>query len=213
VISFKSTISEFQLTGKTAQDVFRFLGLFGYQKTAQHCAAVASKAKELAQKFDSDPSKAELAGYLHDISAVIPNDKRVAFARQQMVDVLNEEMQCPMILHQKLSVVIARDQFGVQDAEILSAIGCHTTLKAQATRLDKVVFLADKIAWDQAGKPPYLHEVTKAMEESLDAATLAYLNYLWARRDQIPLIHPWFVEARDKLLRSSINKCRKATQK
>lgn len=192
-------ITEFKPTGKIAEDVPRFLALFGCQKTAQHCAAVAAKAKELAEKFGSNPQKAEQAGYLHDISAVIPNEKKIDFARSWMVEILPEELQYPMIIHQKLSVVIARDVFKITDTEVLSAIGCHTTLKAGAIILDKVVFIADKIAWDQDGQPPY----STTLGESLDAAVLAYMNFLWERRDEFPTIHPWLIEAREELMQKN----------
>ncbi|EJW16375.1 hydrolase (HAD superfamily) [Paenibacillus alvei DSM 29] len=64
-----------------------------------------------------------------------------------------------MIIHQKLSKVMARDIFGITDNEVLDAVGCHTTLRANATQLDLVLFVADKIAWDQQGTPPYLKEL------------------------------------------------------
>lgn len=195
--------AEFTRTGVISEDVSRYLGLFGFQKTAEHSAAVAAKAKWLAEKFDSNPHKAKQGGYLHDISAVIPNQKRVDFAYSQKVDVLAEEVQCPMVIHQKLSVVLAIEIFHVTDIEVLSAIECHTTLKAKATLLDKIVFLADKIAWDQDGKPPYISKVYQALEESLDAAVLVYLNYLWARRSKLQIIHPWFIEAREDLMHIS----------
>jgi len=194
-------IDEFTPTGNVSEDVFQFFSLFEHQKTAEHCALVARKAKELSQRFDSDSTKAEQAGYLHDVSAVIPNEKRIEYAHSHMVEVLEAEIQSPMIIHQKLSVVVARDIFDVTDHDILSAIGCHTTLKAKAALLDKVVFLADKIAWDQAGKPPYLDDVVKAMAVSIDAAILEYLNYLWEQREQLQVVHPWFIEAREDLCR------------
>ena len=137
---------EFHQTGVVSKDVPRYLESFSLQKTASHCEAVAVEAKSLAIKFDGHLKKAEIAGFLHDISAVIPNHERIEFAQSHQVEVLAEEAQFPMIIHQKLSVVIARDVFSVIDSGILSAIGCHTTLKAKATRLDKVVFLADKIS-------------------------------------------------------------------
>jgi predicted HD superfamily hydrolase involved in NAD metabolism len=203
IVMLRDYIGDFTGTGNITEDVLQFLSLWGHHKTAEHCLAVAAKAKELAEKFESLAAKAEQAGYVHDISAVIPNERRLEVARSQLVDVLAEETQCPMILHQKLSVVIAREAFGVTDHDILSAIGCHTTLKANATRLDKVVFLADKMAWDQDGIPPYMSKVTKALEKSLDDAVLEYLNFLWERRHQLQVIHPWFVEAREDLLRKN----------
>ena len=198
----KYTSSEFNLTGDITVDGPGYLALFGHRKTAQHCTAVAAKAKELAEMFDSDPHKAELGGYLHDISAVIPTAERIEFAHSKGVEVLAAEEQCPMILHQKLSVVIAKEIFDIADNKVLSAIGCHSTLKANASLLDKVVFLADKISWDRAGEPPYLSNVTETLEVSLDAAVLAYMNYLWERRSQLQIIHPWFVDAREELQRT-----------
>ena len=198
-------IGDFKGTGKLEEDVPRFLISLGHPKTAEHCLTVATKAKELAERFGSNPYKAEQAGYLHDISAIIPNEKRIEFAQSQSVEILAEEIQYPMIIHQKLSVVLAREAFDVTDEEVLSAVGCHTTLKARASLLDKVVFLADKIAWDQKGNPPYIYELVKAMERSLDDAVLEYINYLWERRNQLRVVHPWLVEAREYLLRSNAN--------
>ncbi len=39
---------------------------------------------------------------------------------------------------------VSKNGFSGVDPEILSAISCHTTLKAQYSRLDLIVFLADK---------------------------------------------------------------------
>ena len=116
---------------------------------------------------------------------------------------MSEEIQYPMIIHLKLSVLFAREAFGVTDNEILSAIGRHKTLKAEPTLVDKVVFLADKIAWYQDGSPPYFSKVGKAIDESLDVAVLEYLNHLWERRSQLKVIHPWLIDAREYLIQTN----------
>ena len=103
------------------------------------------------------------------------------------------------MLHQKLSAVMAREIFGIADEPLLSAIGCHTTLKANASALDKVVFLADKLRWDQAGAPPYLAALQTACGQSLDQGAACYLGYLWQQRSRLPIVHPWFVEAYHQL--------------
>jgi predicted HD superfamily hydrolase involved in NAD metabolism len=147
-----------------------------------------AESQEAGGKGD-DPLLAEQAGLLHDISAVIPNSVRLETAQCWGLAVLPEETACPMLLHQGLSAVMARILFGIDDPKVLSAIGCHTTLQAGASRLDKIVFVADKLAWDQAGLPPYLAGLQAALEHSLDEAALFYLEYL---RDHLagPL-HPW----------------------
>jgi HD superfamily phosphohydrolase YqeK len=100
-----------------------------------------------------------------------------------------------MIIHQKLSRILASEVFGVDDVLVLDAVECHTTLKANPTRLDKVLFVADKIAWDQDGIAPYYHKLVAALEQSLDHAVLVYLKYLWDRRHTLKVFHPWAREA------------------
>jgi HD superfamily phosphohydrolase YqeK len=106
-----------------------------------------------------------------------------------------------MLLHQRLSAVIAKERFGIHDGDVLSAIGCHTTLKARASLLDKVVFIADKVAWDQPGTPPYQLALDKALAYSLDQAVFCYLDHLWQQRETLAAVHPWFVDAYQELKR------------
>jgi predicted HD superfamily hydrolase involved in NAD metabolism len=181
------------------QDVTQFLIDSGFPETAAHVVNVADEAMRTAVLFDISRRQAELAGLLHDISTVIPNERRVQAARELDIDLLPEEETFPMIIHQKLSVPIARELFGVTDAVVLSAIECHTTLKGNPSELDKVVFVADKIAWDQFGTPPYLGDLLAALDQSLDQAALVYLDFLWEQRDQLRVVHPWMVAAREEL--------------
>lgn len=190
---------DLKLSGDLPKDTSRFFVEHGHAPTAAHCGHVAKKAGELARQFDVDVSQAEHAGWLHDVSAVIPNEQRVEVALDYGLEVLPEELRLPMIVHQKLSALMAHDLFNVTDDEVLSAIGCHTTLKENASPLDKVVFVADKIAWDQEGEPPYLVELLSALEHSLDKATFVYLDYLWQRRKTLPVLHPWVTAAHRQL--------------
>jgi predicted HD superfamily hydrolase involved in NAD metabolism len=161
----------------------------------EHSQHVAAEAGQLAERFGADPRRAQVAGWLHDVSAVLPVERRVLYAGHLGLEILPEEEAAPMLLHQKLSAVMARQIFGIEDASILDAIRCHTTLRAHAGLLEKVLFCADKIAWDQAGTPPYLSEITQALHCSLDAAILCYLEYLWQQREALAAVHPWLVDA------------------
>jgi HD superfamily phosphohydrolase YqeK len=88
------------------------------------------------------------------------------------------------------SALLAREVFGVHDAGVLSAIGCHTTLKRDASMLDKVVFVADKLAWDQPGTAPFHDAMHAALRISLDHAAGAYMTFLWERRTTLRVVHP-----------------------
>lgn len=169
----------------------RFLEGNGHPKTAAHRVQVGTEARKIAERYGLNGEHAAIAGWLHDISAVFPSATRADVADGLGIDVLPEERTFPMIIHQKLSVVIAQELFGVEEPAILSAIGCHTTLKPDATPLDKAVFVADKIRWDQSGAPPFLDELRAALTQSLDAAALCYLTYLFQNKSQLQVIHPW----------------------
>ncbi len=188
-----------QLTGDLPYDAGAFLGAYPCSKTALHSARVAREAVILATRFGADARAARQAGWLHDISAAIPDLERLTVAEAVGLEVLPEERTFPMIIHQKLSATIAEQLFGVTDAAVLSAIGCHTTLKQDATTLDKVVFVADKIRWDGEGKPPYLKELLMALDRSLDEATFCYLNFLWRQREHLKVVHPWLKAAHTQL--------------
>ncbi len=183
------------LTGSIPRDATAFFAHHQAQHTIGHSARVAAAARSLAEHHAVDPAAAESAGWLHDISTVIPNSERIAYAEAWGIAVLPEERQVPMIIHQKLSAHMAQHLFKITDPAILSAIGCHTTLRAGASLLDKIVFIADKIKWDGAGDPPYIAGLEAALHRSVDAATAWFLAYLWERRATLLVIHPWLAEA------------------
>lgn len=186
-------------TGDISVDAPAFLNHHRRPKTAEHSAAVARETVRIAGLFGVDEAQAAAAGWLHDISAAFAPADRLEAARRFGLTVLPEEEGFPLILHQKLSVVLARELFGETRGVVLAAIGCHTTLRRDATPLDKVLFVADKIAWDQADAAPYLAEITAALDQSLDAAVLVYLNWMWAQRSTLRVVHPWLRAAFSQL--------------
>jgi predicted HD superfamily hydrolase involved in NAD metabolism len=186
-------------TGSLRQRSAAFLRANGHQATATHCGRVAVEARRIARRFGLDADAADAAGLLHDVSAVIPNDERLWVAEELGLTILDAERTLPMIVHQRLSEAMAAALFGIEDPAILSAIGCHTTLKRDASALDRAVFVADKIKWDQPGVPPYLDAIVAATERSLEAAAFCYLDYLFNRSTDLKVVHPWAWDAYEQL--------------
>ncbi len=162
------------------------------ESTYFHCISVGEYAYKLGKNYLTEPEKAEIAGYLHDISAIYPSNKRIDIAKEFGIEINDAEKEFPMIIHQKISKQIAKKQFGILDEEILSAIECHTTLKKNYSTLDLVVFVADKIEWDQDGQPPYLKGL-HALDISLENAAYYYIDYIL--KHDIKVIHPWLSAA------------------
>ncbi len=183
------------LTGDVKADAYHFIARNGYPKIAEHSQRVAQLAKAMAARFSLDEEEAEIAGWLHDVSVVFPNDSRISVAESLGIQVLPEERKFPLIIHQKISKVMAEQIFHVNNEAILSAIECHTTLKEQASPMDMNLFVADKIEWDQSGQPPYLNEIKEAATKSLEGAAFVYIDYMWRRRDRLKVVHPWLEAA------------------
>ena len=167
------------------------------EKTYYHCMEVGEYAYQLGEKYLISPEKVSIAGYLHDISAVYPNNQRINVAQKYGIELNEAEMAFPMIIHQKISKSIAKMDFGIEDNEILSAIECHTTLKKNYSDIDLVLFVADKIKWDQEGKPPYLDGLLQALNCSLENAAYFYIDYIL--KHDIKVVHPWLWDAYNQL--------------
>jgi predicted HD superfamily hydrolase involved in NAD metabolism len=189
---FFRLVEEIEFSGSVRQDVAVFLTHHECLKTVAHSIQVGEQATLLAQRFGASPRKAALAGWLHDISAVIPNKKRLNAAQELELEILPIEAEVPLLLHQKLSLEIARQIFNIKDEEVLDAIGCHTTLKPNPSQLDCVLFVADKLAWDKKGKPPYFDDLQTGLEYSLEQAAYQYQYYL-LHSGKIITPHPWML--------------------
>lgn len=166
----------------------------GKYHTIHHSKNVTDFAMSFCKEDIKLERKIKLACALHDISATIPKERWLDECRTRNIKACEEEIEVPLLLHQKLSAHMARTKFDIHDEDILSAIGCHTTLKKNASKLDLIVFIADKMAWDGERMPPWHDVVSKGLEVSLYRAAYEYINYL-INSDGILVVHPMLREA------------------
>lgn len=192
---FKEIIRDVTLTGDIREDSHNLLMKHNKIIIDNHSLRVAEKAKLLAKQFGINENLAEVAGLLHDISGVYPNEEKLELCKKLNMEILLEEEKFPMILHQKISRVMAMEIFNISNKEILEAINCHTTLRSNASPLDMVLFIADKIEWDQKGAPPYINEVEKALNTSLELSAFKFIKYQMDNKENLKVIHPWLLEA------------------
>ena len=111
----------------------------------EHTLGTADMAERLAEMINLDKNKAKLAGLLHDCAKCFPNEKLFEIIHSKIPDVDECELLNYKTLHAPVSAYIAKEEFGVDDAEILSAIRWHTLAYCGMTDFEKIVFLADKI--------------------------------------------------------------------
>ncbi len=126
-----------------AQRGFEHIGKELTIKRARHTLRVAEYAKRIAANNGVDPEQAYLAGLLHDCTRCYSTEWQFCYADENGILFSDEDRQTPEILHQYTGAVFAQKELGVTDPQILSAIRCHTTAKADMTPLEMVVYFAD----------------------------------------------------------------------
>lgn len=152
-----------------------------------HVQGVAEVITDIAQAENLDRDACIIAAYCHDIAAIIRSADMLKYARKHNMDLDPAEEKYPYLLHQRLSALIAEEAFAVRDRKILDSISHHTTLKANPTKYEMALFVADKLAWDQEGTPPFHEEVKRGLTQSLYHASLAYIEYMFNNN---LLLHP-----------------------
>lgn len=178
MLSDFSYIKTSELTGDIKTDVKNLLILNNKRKTYEHVKFVAEMNVKIAELYGLETDLCEISGYLHDISSVVSRGDMLEYAMENGWFIEEAETKYPMLLHQRVSAVIAEQDFKITDACVLSAIDCHTSLKANPTAYDMALFVADKLAWDQEGEPPFYSAVKNGLKTSLESASLAYMDFI-----------------------------------
>lgn len=110
-------------------------------KRYRHTVSMAHLAKEIALANNLDGRKAYVAGMLHDIAKEMPHDEAVVIMQKNYPDYLNKP---EAVWHQWLSEYVAKNEYLVDDPEILQAIRHHTTASLYMSKLDMCIYEADK---------------------------------------------------------------------
>ena len=168
------------------------------EKTLRHVEEVAATSVRLAGIHGLETAKVTLAAMLHDISVIMTPQEMYETAVRRKLPLDPAEEKYHFLLHQRMSRIIAQERFGVEDEEILSAVECHTTLKKNAGTYDQVLFISDKISWDQEGHPPYYDVLKRMAAESLDEACRFYILYQ-LDHGLLLMPHRWILEACEDL--------------
>jgi predicted HD superfamily hydrolase involved in NAD metabolism len=117
----------------------------GQDDRYEHSLRVARCADTLAQRHGLDARKARVAGLLHDLARLYAPGRLLAECEARGFTIEAFERRHPVLLHARLGAAIARERFGVDDSDVLSAIEKHTTAAGEMSPLDCVVYLADSL--------------------------------------------------------------------
>jgi predicted HD superfamily hydrolase involved in NAD metabolism len=168
---------------------------------AEHVLRVTDEAVRLAEVHGVNREAAKIAALGHDLLRGVSGERLLAICADQNYSADAVDRLEPILLHGPLAVQILREQYKVLDADVLGAVASHTTARPGMSRLQKLLFVADKIEPHKMGGRPPVIRVGDLAESDLDAAMLAYLEYhiMIAMESGWPL-HPNTIAARNELI-------------
>lgn len=111
----------------------------------EHTISVMYTSAALAMAHNVSIQKALYAGLLHDCAKCYSDEKKFKLCKKYNVNLSQFEIENTALIHAKLGAYVAKEKYGIDDEEILSAIRNHTTGSPDMSDLDKIVFIADYI--------------------------------------------------------------------
>lgn len=165
----------------------------------EHSLRVAETSRKLAQLYQIEEKKVELAAILHDYAKDFPVDKL-----KQLV--ITGELPKDLLLyhhelwHGPVGSYILKAEHGLTDVDILHAIKFHTTGRAQMSVLELIIYVADYI--EPGRRFPGVDEVREiAQKDLIRAAWTVSRNTVQFLLQKNTLVHPDTIHVYNDLTR------------
>lgn len=171
----------------------------------EHSLGTAECAEELAKRFGVDSDKAYLCGLIHDCAKCFP-DMELKSMICECSNLCDGELINPKTYHAPAGAIIAKQELGICDEEILSATRWHTLGNLNMSDFEKIIFIADKI--EKRTRPlEYRKDIEQALEIGLDNALLVcYGNTIKSLVDRNLKICRQTIEIYNELLNNLYSK-------
>lgn len=140
----------------------------------EHTERVKETAVALSTQLGIDPAPAIVASILHDYCKFWSSDALLMKLKGSDLpkDLLEYDKE---LWHGPVAAIVAREEYGIEDQEILNAIQYHTSGRPHMSLLEKVIWLADYM--EPGRSHPGVDEVRRLAEDDLDQAMLKALDH------------------------------------
>ena len=166
-----------------------------------HIGRVELEAVRLAQLHGVDEQRARLSALGHDLVRHKTGLELLELAEAYGLSPDEVERESPILVHGPVAAAMLLQDYGVEDADLVLGVDCHTTARCGMTALENVLFVADKVEPHKLVREEALSEVKSLAEYDLDAGVLRYLDfYLDEAVRRGWSVHPRSVEAREELI-------------
>ncbi len=170
------------------------------EKRYIHSLCVADEAKRLALKYGENTEKAYLAGLLHDITKTTPREEQLLFFSQFGIMLDDITKNSEKLWHAVSGAGYIENILKITDSQILSAVRYHTTAKADMTKFEKILYLADFTSADRdySDVDVMRKKVDKSVDEAMEYALSYTINELVEKHCQI---HPDTFQAYNDIMK------------
>lgn len=142
------------------------------EKRRNHTYAVAEEARKLSLRYGENVEKAELAALFHDFFRGVSEKALNGYVRQLGLD--GVYLDNSNLAHSKIAAIIMERDYQIKDKDIIDAVSFHTTGRADMSRLEKIIYLADAIEPNRCY--PGVDEIRAKAYENLEEACLLSLE-------------------------------------
>ena len=111
----------------------------------KHSVRTAETAAELCERYGMDKKMGYLAGISHDMCKALSPELLISIASRDGKPILEIEKNKPALLHGRAAAVKLKEEFDVDDPDLIEAVANHTFGLKGMCNLSKVLYVADKI--------------------------------------------------------------------
>lgn len=165
----------------------------------QHSLNVAREAARLANLHGENEADANLAGLLHDYGKNMDAPTLIATAEKLGFELSVEDRLLPDLLHGPVGALLVKQELGIINPQILSAISSHTMGGLNMSILDQIIFLADMIEPER--DYPLREKLACLCERDLDRAMILGLDLtIKYCLERGRILHPQTIAVRNQYL-------------
>lgn len=173
------------------------------ERRFKHSENVAKCAVKLSEIYGYDKEKSYIAGIIHDCAKYLEAKEVDFYVKKYSIELDELEKNNLALSHSVIGSYIVRNEFNIDDEEIINSVKYHTTGKANMNLIEKIIYIADLIEEDRnfpgvenLRQLTYNGRLDEALLESFDN-TIKFVIY------NKQLIHPRTVEARNYLMKQN----------
>jgi predicted HD superfamily hydrolase involved in NAD metabolism len=140
------------------------------KKRYRHSLSCAAYAARLSRRFGIDRKKSYLAAIAHDIARELPHARMIKMAKADGGKLKKLEIKKPVLVHGRAAALLLKENFNIDDIEILDAVRYHTLGTEEMGPVLKIVFISDYLEPGRKFIEPWFRKKVEAMaiDEMID---------------------------------------------